>query len=823
MAVLTGVNAQDAGVEAWKISSLDRHVQDLQHELASQMPILAWSLPDIPPNDLAVKMRKNGELARNVRILWSKGIAPSVDLSAVSQGSGTLDGALAVGTTLRELAIPTHLFANPPAWVGNWAPMKNGRSRHYPWDYWPQGGATWFTYDANFAGERWPVFPLATPSAGYTSFKRLFASLHAGDAAHDLPGVQHAAGLWMDYEDLPYPWNGARASQQHGVINGHPVAAFYDDRNVPFPGGGQSVREKYGIDVLSSGSKLQQYSADLRAWLLDESARKAFLEVYGSEALTGNYGDVFSSPQQPFHDGNDAAYAITLRPGSDGQIAMPVQYANNRYLQKYLGGSNQPDANQENANEVYWYLLLRSFSSSAANAGEHDRSVPWVSQYVREDRSGNFDFPMSVSLYQELLRHFWLRGAMGMYVFNPYRQNVDTANIYMTARHSIAQLEYVRAVLDEMLCFRDFLERGMPMNFRYGSMFDPGSVWSGLALDGDAVVRTVSPNGTAGADIREIEVPNGATFRGLPAPAGGATYLLKKNGEVHRVDARPADLYLQMDQGFLDSSGSDRDTVALQDASVTAGQSLSGDVAGTSILQGTYALYANRANKYSLRLSRESEAPSAGNSLRIDNSDGAFNARSFTAELLIKVLPNADENNASIVSKGLSASAEDADWTLQYRNDESGSGRLHLEFHKDAVTMASMETMSAPMTVDVWHHVAVVYDGVKKQAQVYVDYKLQPWGAHNDQVSATGALDWEFRRHTHDRLVLGRFNRGLNALIDEFRFTSAALDAYQFLKVGSLPRTARGSLNATDSDSDGAALPREQAKTPKPPGLNAAY
>lgn len=532
--------AQDATSDAWTIAYLDRHVQALQHQLGTRMPILAWQLPGVPTTDAAVKMRKAGTLQKHVQVLWSKGIAPAINLSAVSQGTGTLHGAQALGATLEEFGIPVHIYANPPRWIANWNLMKNGKYRHYPWDYWPSSAAQWFEYEVSFPGELWPVFPLASPAASYVEFREMFKRLKAGDVTLDQPGVRSAAGLWMDYEDLPHSWNGARASQQHGVVDGRPVASFYDDRGVAFPGNGRSVRQRYGADVLNSAVKFQQYATDLRAWLLDESARKAFVEIYGVAALTGYYGDVFSTPARPFYDMNNSPHAIKVEL-AHGKASMPALYANNRHLRRYVGGDGQPIANQAHADDVYWHLMLKTFSSSATNAGDHARSVPWVAQYVREDRSGIFNYAMSVNLYKELLRHLWLRGAVGMYVFNPYNPGVDAANVYMTASHSIDELEYVRSVLDEMLCFRDFLERGVAMNFDYRPMFDRGPVWSGLARDGEAIVRVVSPNGVANEVIAQITVPEGTTFHDLPVPPGGATYILKKDGRKLRVDLRQAE------------------------------------------------------------------------------------------------------------------------------------------------------------------------------------------------------------------------------------------------------------------------------------------
>lgn len=528
-------SAQGADRPEWSIARLDEQIPSLQQSLNGRMPILAWDLPDIPQTDAAIRLRENGVLRSGVRTLWSKGIAPVVNLAAVSQGEAfaTMDGALALGATLAELNLPVHVFANPPAWMANWSKVPTREGRHYPWDYWAPGPERWFEHSDASGRETWPVFPLASPDEGYIAFKQLLQRLQRGNSGRQLPGVRAVEALWTDFEDLPHPWNGARESQLRGKINGRSVASFYDSRTVRFPGNGRSVREKYGNDVLSSQTSFLQYCLDLRMWLLSESMQKALIDVYGVQSTMGSYGDIYSSPSAPFFDLNGMAYPVTSKLPSE-LVSMPVAYANNRYLRKYLGRDGQPAANQRNADHVYWHLMLRSFSSSATNAPVTAKSVPWVSQFVREDLSGQFDFEMSVDLYKELLRHLWLRGAQGMYVFNPYRSGLSRSGVYMTADYSIAQLQHATAVLDEMLVHRDFLARGVPMNFDWRPMFDESPVWSGLALDGDAVVRTVSRSGRA-AVIDQIVVPGGATFRGLAAPPEGATYLLRKDGTVSRM------------------------------------------------------------------------------------------------------------------------------------------------------------------------------------------------------------------------------------------------------------------------------------------------
>lgn len=73
-----------------------------------------------------------------------------------------------------------------------------------------------------------------------------------------------------------------------------------------------------------------------------------------------------------------------------------------------------------------------------------------------------------------------------------------------------------------------------------------------------------------------------------------------------------------------------------------------------------------------------------------------------------------------------------------------------------------------------------------KLLTLYVDGVAQPFGNHDDQISATGVLDWPFEQHTGDNIVLGNYDRGIDATFNDFRFTPAVLDPLQMLSIGQL-------------------------------------
>jgi Concanavalin A-like lectin/glucanases superfamily len=780
--ILLAASALNAPAQAqsWDIPSLNQAIQPMQHSLNGRMPLLVWSLPGVPIDASAVTMRSDGSLAANINVLWSKGISPPVNLAW-----GTPDGANATAATLQDAGIPIHLFADPPAWVANYTQVGSCAYQHYPWDFWPPGNADWFDDNIDCTGELWPVFPLATPTAGYNALKQQLQQLYSGDSANGLPGIAAVNGMWMDYEAMPIYLNLVTLpqSQLNGVLaSGRTVVSYYDDPTVPFPGNGQTVNQVYGDVLHSPGpyyTNMEQYAWDLGRWLLDQSARKALTEVYGSGAWFGYFTDFFSSVGLPAYDENGFLYPINHLPIA-GTAAGPAPYADNIQLPGHLGGSGQT-VNQPDADDVYWFLMLRYVSSSARNAGTTGQSIAWVCQYVRDETSGTYDYPMTVSLYQEFLRHVWLRGNMGMYVFNPY--NSTPPPPYTSgADYSFKQIEYVRAVMDEMLSFRSFLDNGTPMNFGYNNMFDHSPIWSGLALNGQAVVRAVSPNSATTNTIASITVPGGSTFANLAAPPGGATYLLGPGTVQHRVDSRPAALYLQFESNYQDSSGSNLSAVPSGAAAPTFAMNVPNSSGVTSVLNGAYGLYANQDNQYSVALA--SSSSQQGSSVEVADANGVFNSPSFTVEAFVNIDP-ASPDLANILSKGLSPSAGGFDWQLLYRS----SGLLRLRVGIPGGGLYELQNSKATVLTPGWHHLAFTYNASSgsptPQVTLYVDHVQAVWAFTSDG-NHSGMLPQPMLRNTGDNFVIGFFAQGISASVDEVRFTPEVLDPMQMLTVGAL-------------------------------------
>ena len=177
---------------------------------------------------------------------------------------------------------------------------------------------------------------------------------------------------------------------------------------------------------------------------------------------------------------------------------------------------------QEHVDQVYTNLLLRQVSlagSLAARWTPEKELIPWVARWVSEAPETGFPV-MSRPRYRETLRHLWLRGVAAMQVFSPRIKDFEDM--------ALPELEDAAVVYDEMLAFREFLERGEVLNREIPREQDDGVVWSGLRLGDRAVVRVFKQgHGKANQPIRLWS----AAFH-LEASGTGATYLLAKDGSA---------------------------------------------------------------------------------------------------------------------------------------------------------------------------------------------------------------------------------------------------------------------------------------------------
>ncbi len=243
---------------------------------------------------------------------------------------------------------------------------------------------------------------------------------------------------------------------------------------------------------------------------------------------------------------------------------------------------------------------------------------------------------------------------------------------------------------------------------------------------------------------------------------------------------------------FRDQAGS----LFVEPGAAPAGSIVPAPAFSTSVPTGAlttaaYGLSANATNQHSLALGLGTAATGAspaypGASLRIANTSNVFNVERFTVELWINIGAGTPDL-ANILSKGLDAAPGDYDWQLQYRT----GNRLQIQFTRaGGATSAWMLTAASPSLSSGWHHLAFTLDGTS--VRVFLDYVPLQWGSSgtSDGSSApalagtVATLPWPPQRNTGDSLVLGFFARGINALLDELRFTADVLDPYQMLTAG---------------------------------------
>ncbi len=202
----------------------------------------------------------------------------------------------------------------------------------------------------------------------------------------------------------------------------------------------------------------------------------------------------------------------------------PTAYGAASWIWKERSKSEKRD--REHVDQVYTNVLLRQISLTSKLTrrwAPEKESIPWVCRWVSEPPE--LEFPvMSRERYREVLRHLWLRGVAAMQVFAPRMKSYEDM--------ALPEFEDAVAIYDEMLAFREFLDKGEILNFDVPHEQDDGVVWSGLRLGNRAVVRVFKQGGgKAKATIR----PWGPKAFELEADGAGQTFLLDQEGTAKKV------------------------------------------------------------------------------------------------------------------------------------------------------------------------------------------------------------------------------------------------------------------------------------------------
>ncbi len=461
--------AQEPAPVAWDMPSFARVIQPMQHALPPRLPIFLWNWP-LPRGERLVKMREDGSLRQAIETMAARGIVPTVEMG----WDWTPEGAMALAQTLQEAGQPVFLL---------WPWLPGGEEALYPPETLLAEGP-----DATQGNKtrKWPCLPLYSVKE---SRRLLIEDLNKYKAA----GIE-VAGMWFDYEALPHPWNGCYQAQTASA----------------------ECRKHYPPGVLDSWLSFVSYAYDLRSRVMVEALVEPVHEVF-PQAIVANYGEVASSAAVPFEE---------IRPPwkCEQDALMPSAYANTRYLAHRFKDAEA--VTPEQADRFYFRNLLVTVSSANANKRPGQLSIPYLSRFCPDDPNPKYRLGMSSPAYRELVRHLLLRGSDGLYLFNlGFKEEV------VSARDSLESVEDARAAYDELLTWREFLDRGQPMCFDCPAAPD-AVIWSGLRLEDRCLVRTF----TFAAERQRaiVEVFPGIHVQ-LEAPPTGATYLVNKQGVAEKV------------------------------------------------------------------------------------------------------------------------------------------------------------------------------------------------------------------------------------------------------------------------------------------------
>ena len=448
------------------MTTLEKMVKPLRNPLDGNNPMILWGAP-LPSGDILVD-QQNGTLRAYIDQLAARGIVPEIPV-----GPGYYAPyAIAFAQVLNAANLPVYLV---------FPKLDVLSSNAY------QNATVFGTYtDPSGTVYKYPCLPLADGSIGAAWTEGQLAPLQAA-------GV-HVSGVFFDDEGPPNPWApGIYESQK----NDPTVASYY-------PAGALDTFESFF-----------QYTYQLRSTLESQIMADPVHQMFPG-AVVGDFNSYQSSAAVPYTDITGTQFPP--RDLGTADAIMPGLYSQYVMLQK---ASPPAKPNQRWADAALFSDWMTTASTALSNRGDK-QFIPYVSSDVPGLwNAANVKFMMSRPAYREVLRHLWLRGANGMFLFN------GTA----TLTASLQMMDDSRAVYNGLLAYRNFLSQGTPMNVTPPAS-SAAPIWSGLRLGNQALVRTYSPSGK-GAKVT-IEAFTGVKVT-LPAPAAGASFLITSTGKVRRV------------------------------------------------------------------------------------------------------------------------------------------------------------------------------------------------------------------------------------------------------------------------------------------------
>ena len=305
-------------------------------------------------------------------------------------------------------------------------------------------------------------------------------------------------GAWMDWEGEPYVGSAAgdRYEQASHCIR---------------------CRAELPPDVIGDEDNYLDY-----CWRLSNELNGAYLalpvlQVFPQCAVT-NWMCVYTTPERTVQHWTDRYLVPNIPHGFTA--TNPVAYGNDKFFE--AAWRDEFALDRAHVDQFYMHLMLRIVSDDAENRRHYGplvKSFPWVARFCPDSNDPKIPM-MTREAYRESLRHMWLRGVDGMQIFQPRR-----AGYFEIVKSEVYD---VVAVYDEMLEYRDFLDRGELMCTDVPGKQDDGILWSGSRLEDRAVVRVCKQS--RGKAKLAIEPWPGTSIK-LAATDEGTTYMLERTGD----------------------------------------------------------------------------------------------------------------------------------------------------------------------------------------------------------------------------------------------------------------------------------------------------
>ena len=313
----------------------------------------------------------------------------------------------------------------------------------------------------------------------------------------------HVTAAWLDWEGEPHG----------GPAQCHQAAAC------------KRCREQIPSEAFADQRAYAGFAHRQQRMLLSKYMAEPILEAFPQCSIT-NWTAVLSSNELPGYNwwGNFVLAPLGMEKFT---AANPVVYGNTAFRTLWKQEMGELPFNQENMDRLYVQQMFRQLSRHEANAqqmGVNLPNIPWVIRYCPDDEDPSIPI-LSRPLYQEILRHMWLRGADSMQIFNePRKAHPEIC---------VEEVEDVVRIYDELLAHRDFLDSGVPFQFELPAAKGDGPIWSGLRLKDRALIRTFTLGATS-ATARVQPWPDKPAVE-LPAPRSGKTYVLSIDGAQVKV------------------------------------------------------------------------------------------------------------------------------------------------------------------------------------------------------------------------------------------------------------------------------------------------